>query len=311
MPAIKHWIEPSMKRLLFAILALAACPKPSTTPDAGPQTRPVFTIKNGCAEEIWIQQQGMPAGTPAVVKLERGKGTTYNIPIAGLASTRFWAKWGCDKDGQNCKVGQSSPPCPKTGCAPPVDSKIEATWGCDLPEAQCGRTPQGKTLKGATFWNASAVDGYTLPFQIEVGAGGGAGCEPVNCNETYQGQCPTDENLSTDGKYPDLKSVDLHASDGYGCFSPCMKLTTATSAGGKGYLPSDAQAQWYCCPTPPISSPACQKGPVPKTKYVQNIHAACHNTAYGYAYDDGLGTRTCTPTTKIIMTYCPPQPAAK
>lgn len=325
-----------MKRVAaLAIIALAAifiikCPTPppgqqdaapatgttDATADASPATRPIFTVKNECVEPIWVQQQGMPAGVASVVKLEHGKSTTYNIPIAGLASTRFWAKTGCDKDGHNCKVGQSSPPCPPAGCAPPVDSKIEATWGCDLAEKDCGKTPQGKTLKGATFWNASAVDGYTLPFQIEVGKGGGAGCEPVNCNELWQGQCPSVENLSTGGKYPALAKVNLAVlgptPDGgsalaMGCFSPCMALTAAND-GGKGYQPGDAQAQMYCCPTPPISSPACNAGPVVKTKYVEAVHAMCHKTTYAFAYDDVLGTRTCTPTTPITMTYCPPQP---
>lgn len=305
-------------RVLFVLcLALAACPKPSSKPDAGPVTQPLFTVKNECPYDIWVQQQNMPASTPAVVKLTKGASKTYDIPVVGLASTRFWAKTGCDSTGQNCLVGQSSPPCPATGCAPPIDSKIEATWGCALSEKVCGKTPQGKTLKGDTFWNGSSVDGYTLSYRIDVGANGGAGCAAVNCNELWQGQCPTAENLSTDGKYPDLKNINLNvfgpkpdggAAPVLGCFSTCMALT-ASNDGGKGYQPSDPQAQMYCCPTPPISSPACQKGPVVKTKYVQAVHGMCHGTSYAYTYDDGLGTRTCTPDTKITMTYCPPQPA--
>lgn len=309
---------------ITAVCFYNGCPRPKPIPpppparaDAGPATRPVFTIKNECAYDIWIQQQGMPASTPSVVKLASRTNKHYDIPIAGLASTRFWVKTGCDDKGQNCLVGQSSPPCPPNGCAPPVDSKIEATWGCDLPESQCGLTPQGKTLKGPTWWDSSAVDGYTLAYNIDVGPNGGSGCLPVNCAELYQGQCPSSEDLSTDGKYPDLKSVDLHVAipkpDGgayaEGCYSPCMALTY-TADGGKGYQPpSDPHSAMYCCPTPPISSPECKAGPVIKTKYVEAIHAMCHKTAYAFAYDDGLGLRTCNPTTPITMTYCPPQPA--
>jgi len=93
-----------------------------------------------------------------------------------------------------------------------------------------------------------------------------------------------------------------------GCYSPCMALTSA-AYGGKGFLPGSPQAQMYCCPTPPISSPACKAGPVVKTKYVEAVHAMCHGTAYAFAYDDGIGTRTCSPDTTITMTFCPPQPA--
>lgn len=302
--------------LLILALCLAGCqcpaPPPTRTVDAPPPpaTAPLFVVKNGCNYPIWIQQQGVPASA-SVVQIAKGGHASYDIPLAGLASTRFWVKTGCDANGNNCAVGQSSPPCPAAGCAPPVDSKIEATWGCDLPEAQCGKTPQGKTLHGPTWWNSSAVDGFTLPYAIEVAPGGGPGCTNVNCNELSLGQCPVTENLSTSGKYPALASVDLLVAGGGGCFSPCMALTAAND-GGKGIQPpSDPRAAMYCCPTPPISSPECRGGPVVGTKYVKAIHAMCHSTAYAYAYDDGVGLHTCTATTVLTMTYCPPQPAAK
>lgn len=308
--------------LLFVLLA--ACPKPADPPApakpvvAVPSTREVLTIKNECAETIWIQQQNMPGA--AVVKLGRKAVTTYSVPLAGLASTRLWVKLGCDGNGQNCAIGQSSPPCPPTGCTPPIDSMIEATWGCDLPEAQCGTTPQGKTLKGPTWWNSSEVGGYTLPYSIEPAPNGGPGCVPVNCNELTQTMCPKDEDLSSSGKYPDLKSVDLNVYgpkvDGgpaptIGCYSPCQALTQVGFA-GKGYQPpSDPHAALYCCPTPPVSPDACRAGPVVKTKYVQAVHGMCHKTSYAFAYDDGVGLHTCTPSTKLTMTFCPPTPAAR
>jgi hypothetical protein len=303
--------------VILVLLLVAACPKPEPQRKATPPaTRQVLTVKNECAEAIWIQQQNMPGA--AVVKLERRATQVYSVPLAGLASTRLWAKTGCDATGQNCRVGQSAPPCPPSGCTPPIDSMIEATWGCDLPEAECGKTPQGKTLKGPTWWNSSAVGGYTLPYSIEPAPNGGPGCVPVNCNELWKGQCPKDEDLSDGGKYPALKSVDLNVygpkSDGaapatIGCYSPCQALTQV-GYGGKGYQPpSDPRAAMYCCPTPPISAEACRAGPVVKTKYVQAVHSMCHSTAYAYAYDDGVGLHTCTPSTMLTMTFCPPQPA--
>ena len=60
----------------------------------------------------------------------------------------------------------------------------------------------------------------------------------------------------------------------------------------------------YCCPTPPISSPECNAGPVPKTKYVTTVHQMCPNT-YGFAYDDLLGGFNCHYNTKLTLTFCP------
>lgn len=315
---------------LFILLSLVgcSCPVPPLKLDAPPReapaasqaTSPLLVVKNECGYPIWIQQQGMPSPTLDVRQIRRGGSITYEIPAVGLPSTRFWVKTGCDSDGNNCTIGQSSPPCPAAGCTPPIDSKIEATWGCALPEAQCGLTPQGKTLHGPTWWNSSAVDGYTLPYTIEVGANGGPGCSNVLCNELAQSQCPSNEDLSDNGQYPSLKSVDLHvygpkpdggAAPMLGCYSTCQALTQV-GYGGKGYQPpSDPHAAMYCCPTPPISSAACKAGPVVKTKYVRAVHAMCHDTAYAFAYDDGVGLHTCTASTVLTMTYCPPQPAAK
>jgi hypothetical protein len=122
-------------------------------------------------------------------------------------------------------------------------------------------------------------------------------------------QCPTDEDLEQGltRKWPENKNVNLHVTGENGCFSPCTALGYPTY-GGKGISPpsSDATAP-YCCPTPPVSSPECRNGPVPKTKYVMAVHSMCANTAYGYAYDDMLGGRTCDPTVTLTMTFCPPQ----
>jgi hypothetical protein len=137
----------------------------TTAGGSTPQTDRLRVINN-CSYTIWIQQQNMPASTPEVVKLVAGAHQDYAIPDAGQASTRFWPKTGCDSTGQNCTIGQSSDPC--TNCPPPVDSKLESTWGCTLSDqTQCGITPQGDPI-GDTFWNMSAVDGYTLPFTTAI-----------------------------------------------------------------------------------------------------------------------------------------------
>ncbi len=315
--------------VLVAVLASAChhdCTPPSdaspTNDDASRSALPVkvdanpaaaaparLRITNRCEVEIWIQQQGFP--TDPLVKLAKDASHDYQIPAAGLASTRFWPKILCDKDGANCAIGQSSAPCPAKGCAPPVDSKLEATWGCTLSDkANCGLTPQGVRMID-TFWNASAVDGYTLPFSISVKGGDGRkSCVPADCAGLATAKCPTDEDLSDNGKNPKYTKQNLAtknpATGGYaGCFSTCSKLSYPTW-GGDGVLdiagPID---RLYCCPTPPVSSPECQAGPVPKTKYVKSIHTACKGTAYGFAYDDGLGGRDCSGDTILEFTIGP------
>ena len=296
----------------------AGCPAPPapspapTAPDAGPAPLVGRSLKvlNQCADTVWIQQQGH-TGSPDTTKLAKGDTATYPIPDAGLPSTRYWPKTGCDDTGNNCKVGQSSPPCPVNGCAPPVDSKLEATWGCSLADkTKCAITQQGNPV-GNTFWNASAVDGYTLPFRIEASTESN-GCMDVDCSGLDLNQCPTSENLSQGlaQQHPEFSAVDLRvAGEAGACFSPCAALTYPTF-GGKGQQPPAADAPApYCCPTPPVSSDQCRGGPVVKTKYVEAVHAACHSTAYGYAYDDTLGLRQCDPKVEVTMVLCPGVPA--
>jgi len=308
------------KRLMAmcAVLFMTACNSCNKTP-VGPTEAsvptstgtPQLTIKNDCSYQIWIQQQGMPSPTPSVVAIPAGSSTAYNIPAAGLPSTRFWPKTGCDASGNNCTLGQSSPPCPANGCSPPVDSKIEATWGCLLQDPnQCAvnpSSPDGGRLDSITWWNASAVDGYTLPFTI-VASPLSAQCPNVDCAELSQTSCPTNANLTTDGKFPQYASQnEVVAGEPGACFSPCDKLTD-TAGGADGIQPpSDPRAIMYCCPG--AMSAACRAGPVVKTDYVKIIHTLCHGTTYGYAYDDGIGLRSCPGTTTFTMTFCPPIPA--
>lgn len=282
-------------------------PAPLLNPSAAPPpTLRTLKITSECADPIWIQQENH-AGAPALTKLTKGTSTSFSIPDEGLPSTRYWAKTGCDATGNSCAVGQSSPPCPAAGCAPPVDSKLEATWGCTLPEAQkeqCAKTDQGPHVKN-TWWNASAVDGFTLPFLVAVSGASSDACAPVNCAMLDQNKCPASESLPP--AYPG--GVDLRVQGGAGCFSPCTALTYP-GFGGKGIQPpSDPRAAAYCCPTPPVSPAQCSSGPAATTKYVEAIHKMCADTTYGYAYDDALGLRQCDPTVELQLIFCPGIPA--
>lgn len=274
-----------------------------------PQTERL-RIANNCSYTIWIQQQNMSDSTPTVVKLESGQHYDYVIPDEGLASTRLWPKSGCDASGENCTVGQSSDPC--TNCPPPVDSKIEATWGCTLTDqSQCAYTPQGDQIT-TTSWNTSAVDGYTLAYTTSVSGNTleGDSCTASDCSSLSLDNCPTAENLSQGQTqtHSEYSSVDLKVmnDDGtvIGCYSPCKALNYPTY-GGKGLDEDSDAAVMYCCPTPPISSAECNAGPIVDTSYVSEVHTACNNSVYTFAYDDATGLRTCSADTKIKMTFCP------
>lgn len=302
----------------------ASAPSESSSPvptaeassDTIPEQTERLQIVNKCSYTIWIQQQNMPSGTPSVVKLKAGESAQYVIPEAGLAATRLWPKKGCDADGHNCLMGQSSPPCPTNGCPPPVDSKFEATWGCVVSDRNaCAINPSAPSekLSGDTYWNASAVDGYTFPFTASVTGNTlpASICSPVDCGALKMDQCPTSENLSVGvggAVSTAYSSVDLNlknnAGELMGCYAPCTKMTYPTY-GGLWLSNSGTAAAMYCCPTPPVSPSECSAGPVEDTLFVSRVRSMCGNTVYTYAYDDGDGLRQCSGATKVRLIIGP------
>lgn len=276
------------------------------------QANSTLTVVNQCTKTVWMQQQNID-NAPSVVKLAPGKSHTYKIVKSGDPSTRVWPKLGCDSSGNDCTVGQSVPPCPAAGCTPAMDSLVEASFACITGGSNC------PVDKATTYYDVSQVDGFTLPFKVEAqGSASNPACENVSCSGfNVKKGCPSNEDLSSDGKYPALASEDLHAySPGtkqvIGCFSPCEKLTAATVYGGLGYAATDDQALLYCCPSfendPEKTNAvreACLAGPVPNTQYVDYVHKTCGDNAYAWAYDDANGLKSCNGTTKIKMTICP------
>ncbi len=319
-------------RPLSLIIALAFCFGCGGGSGSGggggglPTQTALFRIVNNCSYTIWIQQSNMPTGTAAVTQLAKGGYVDYNIPDIGLASTRFWPKTGCDANSQNCSLGQSSDPCPAAGCAPPIDSKFEATWGCtNADPTQCAVNPSApaQKLPPITSWDTSAVDGYSLPYKVTIVGGGGStcinadcsSCNTIDCTNLNLSGCPTDENLSQGqvDVHPEYNNEDLRVLDAaspdtaLGCYSPCKKLNWPNNTGynGEGLSEQGDAAVMYCCPTPPIDPGACRAGPVAATKYVAAIHSMCTGGVYAYSYDDVVGLHNCAGNTQFLMTFCP------
>lgn len=293
-------------------------------------TAPNLIIENNCAFDLWIQQDSKHSvpNSPDLVFLKKTNGSyTYNIPKAGLSSTRFWPKKNCDSKGINCQIGNSAivPSLAKYYkkgfmFAPPIDSKFEATWGC-YPGEKCNINPaNNKSLTNVTWWDGSVVDGYTLPYAILISdKTGNFSSNPVNNVKVYCGNldpnaCPTTSDLSSDGANKivnkiNLTNVDLTWSKNkkpIGCFSPCSKLTTAqglaTVLGVTG--PDSKVAVNYCCPTPPISSSQCSNGPAATNSYTVAVKQQRCNS-YTYAYDDAASLGVVPVTTKFKVVFCP------
>jgi len=324
-------------------------PTPAPPPVGGAHKR--LKIISGCSQPMWIQYLGGNGGgtlnAPNRFMLPgTGSFIEYDIPDKGLAGLRVWPGFGCDGAGQNCVIGASGGPaslgftCPAgIGCSPPLDSKWEGTFGCipGIPDSACQANPSGNGPLGrGDFWNSSFVDGYTVPMRVNVvghcppgpqpapvfGPGGPPG-GVVDCSNIRYSDCPRNENLSTDGQFPQLSSLDLllrhpnpdgsYSTTSVGCFSPSGKLTMGQwqsiprpPFAGTTYAPGAPEARMYACPTPPISPEQCSAGPASRTGYTNMIHTKCQT--YAYPYDDAFGLASCPAATNLryeVTFFCP------
>ena len=296
-------------------------------------------IVNGCNQPMWVQWLSAPGiafNAPNRHRLNSlGSFVEYDIPDKGLPAMRFWPGYGCDANGRNCRVGASGGPgdlgftCPPEGCAPPIDSKFEATFGCipGVSDSDCARNPSAPTqpLGRGDWWNSSFVDGYTVPMKVQVhgfcpvgpqpapvfGPGGPPG-GVIDCSSIRVSDCPNSENLSSDGQFPNLSNVNLLATNpnsgaAVGCYSPSAKLTFSHWANGfQTYPANDPHAVKYACPTPPVSPEECSAGPASRTDFHDMVHTHC--PTYTYPYDDGIGLSSCPAATALsyeVTFYCP------
>lgn len=126
---------------------------------------------NQASGPMWINYIAKDKLWPQTLKLPSGMVVDYEVPAGQLVeATRFWPKYDCDEKGQNCVFGESGGPdipCPPQGCAPPIDSKFEATFGAS---------------DGNDWYNSSHVDGWTLPYFANFNCEGDASnTAALNC----------------------------------------------------------------------------------------------------------------------------------
>ena len=127
-------------------------------------------ITNKASGPVWINYISPQHLWPQTLKIEAGQTADYDVPSgSSIPGTRFWPKYDCDGNGQNCTFGESGGPklpCPAHGCSPPVDSKFEANFGDN----------------GRDWYDSSQVDGWTLPYYMEYNCDGDAGnSAKLNC----------------------------------------------------------------------------------------------------------------------------------
>lgn len=286
------------------------CP-PSPPVPTGSFSDTRLTIVNGCKKgPMWIAHiiGGGVGPDPQDVKIQPGESARFHTGLngGGLSATRFWPKMGCNAHGSNCTVGSSGGPgegCvvhvagkgdDYSHCAPPVDTKFEATFS----------TP-GSTILDTV--DTSLVDGYTLPFKLEV-AGGSCSrhLKPftgMDCTGLSLAKCPTAEVLNNEKK--SLLAVQPTTGAQGGCYSPCMRLTDDKwTPKGQAVAPDSAAAGQYCCAGAFGNPGTCNAGDILQTSYIKATREAC-GASYDYAYDDKTATITCSVSTAYTLTfYC-------
>lgn len=242
------------------------------------------------------------------IKLNPGETAKFHTSVGGggLPAARFWPKVGCDATGSNCTIGSSGGPSEKcvirtsgkpddySHCAPPVDTKFEATFAAPGSAAN-------------DVVDMSLVDGYSLPFKLEVSGGKCIRAQEnftgLDCSGLALADCPKAETL--DGKTLSLQAINPKSGLMGGCFSPCMRLTDDKWSSNP-VAPDSATAGPYCCAGAWGSPDTCNgAGSILKTKYVAQVRRSCSG-AYGYAYDDKIATIACSTSTQYKVTfYCP------
>ncbi len=251
-----------------------------------------ITIENQCSFAVWVKaldNAGSPPLRPEdnLVRLDQGQSHVYGIPDGGWGG-QFRPKFDCDENGNNCRSGQSLPPCPTDPppyniCEPPAETKVEFFF--PFPD-----TPIQKP-----FFDISLVDGYTLHTKITPSAPSSGNCTTFDCNLSFD-VCPSDEKFGLG----DLRVV--RDGETVMCLSPCKRWNYPSPYGlNKPEIEGDGRE--LCC-AGGISPAECNAGIVTQTEYVKRVRANCPS-AYSFAFDDDAGTHACPFDTNFTVTFCP------
>lgn len=90
-----------------------------------------------------------------------------------------------------------------------MDSKFEATFGCVLdPPQRCAHNPSAPSepLGPTDWWDVSQVDGWTLPYKVEIDGDCPSAPKTIDCSKLSLDSCPSEEEL---GKGIGRKSLRL------------------------------------------------------------------------------------------------------
>lgn len=160
-------------------------------PQPTPQPKPPkqgsrFGVLNACKEDIWMYAQNLSPQLQMIPALTQ---VDYDTPDGiGFASLRNFAKFGCDSSGNNCKIGQSFPPCSdQDGCQPDINTAVELTIDGN----------------GTIHYDISMVNGFTYPAKVTVfnASNDDPNCSDIDASRiTISDHCPTAEDLSTPTK---------------------------------------------------------------------------------------------------------------
>ncbi|KAI3840569.1 hypothetical protein MKX03_018103 [Papaver bracteatum] len=129
------------------------------------------------------------------------------------------------------------------------------------------------SFSGSDFYDVSFVDGFNLPMLVVPEGRTSGNCSTTGCVVNLNEVCPNDLKVtSQDGSHVGCKS----ACDAFG----------------------DPQ---YCCTGKYNTPDTCKP-----SSYSEFFKNACPR-AYSYAFDDSVGTFTCT-SANYVITFCPPLP---
>ena len=145
-------------------------------------------VYNNCGFPVYMQAIHAPSQFESLVNVAPQSSYDYSINGQPVISFTLFPKYNCDATGQNCEVGQEIGAGPilngkQYSNQPPIDSLFEGTFNVN-----------------GSYYDGSAVNGYTLPFLINVTPSSdetSANCLGADASALTLDKCPTNDDIST------------------------------------------------------------------------------------------------------------------